>query len=97
MAVKNMKQLESLLMNKMQKAMAEASEKALEDMREEAEGFYTGEKPTMYERTGALGNTPETTPLSVSGNEISFKAYLNEEQKSNHGRYIESYEGNAGT
>lgn len=81
MAVKNLKQLKSVAMREVRKSMAEASKKALEDMNEEAKGFYTGKQPTMYKRTGALGDTPKTTPLSVSGNEISFKAYLDEEHQ----------------
>lgn len=81
MAAKNMKQIESMLMQEIEKAMNEASKKALEDMKEEVSGFYAGGTPTMYERTGALGDTPRTTSLTVTGNEISFNAYLDENHR----------------
>lgn len=72
-----MKQLNAMLMKEMRKAMKVTSEKVLADMYEETGGFYTnGRKPTMYERTGALGDTPRTTTVSISGNEASFDAYL---------------------
>ena len=31
----------------------------------------------MYVRTGALGDTPTTTAITVSGNAMSFEAFLN--------------------
>ena len=76
MAVKNMKELNKMLMKEMQKAMKVTSEKVLGDMYEETGGFYTQGNPKMYERTGALGDTPKTTAISTEGNEVSFEAYL---------------------
>lgn len=77
MAANNMQQLNAMLMEELRKAMNVTSKKVLADMYEETGGFYTqGKKPTMYERTGALGDTPRTTAVSTSGNEASFEAYL---------------------
>lgn len=76
MAAKNMAELEQMIMKEMKKAMNVASNKALADMHEETGGFYTQGNPSMYERTGALGDTPRTTAVSQSGNSVSFKAYL---------------------
>lgn len=81
MAAKNMKQIESMLMQEIERSMNEASKKALEDMKEEVAGFYAGGTPTMYERTGALGDTPKITKPSASGRTVSFDAYLDENHK----------------
>ena len=71
-----MKELEQMLLKEIRKAMNIASEKVLADMHEETEGFYTEGKPKLYDRTGALGDTPRTTGIHSAGNIISFKAYL---------------------
>lgn len=74
-----MDELERALKREVRKAMSVASEKALSDMYEETGGFYAGGQPKMYVRTGALGDTPRTTPLIVGGDSVSFKAYLDTE------------------
>ena len=76
MTAKNMKELEQMLLKEMRKAMNVASERMLADMYDETGGFYTQGNPKMYQRTGALGDTPKTTTVSSSGNVVSFKAYL---------------------
>lgn len=76
MTAKNMKELEQMLLKEMRKAMNVASERMLADMYDETGGFYTQGNPKMYQRTGALGDTPKTTAVSSSGNVVSFKAYL---------------------
>lgn len=81
MAAKNMKQIETMLRKEVRKSMECVSQKALEDMYEETGNFYTGKEPILYERTGALGDTPRTTTLTISGNEISFNAYLDENHR----------------
>lgn len=78
MTAKNMKQLEAMLMKQLKKAMGVASKKALTDLYEETGSFYTEGNPKMYERTGALMNTPRTTPLSCGSKSVSFNAYLDE-------------------
>ena len=77
MTAKNMAELNKMLMRKLEKAMTVVSEKALESMYEETGRFYTeGETPSMYERTGALGDTPRVTGISSTNKDVSFKAYL---------------------
>lgn len=76
MTAKNMKELEQMLLKEMRKAMNVASERMLADMYDETGGFYTQGNPKMYQRTGALGDTPKTTAVSSSGNVVSFKVYL---------------------
>ena len=74
--VKNMKELRSAVMKEIEKAMYIVSEIALADMQEETYDFYTGGEPVRYQRTGALGDTPKTTPQTVSDKTVSFDAYL---------------------
>ena len=76
MTAKNMNQLNSMLIKHLCKAMNLASQEILADMYEETGKFYTQGKPKLYERTGALGDTPKTTTPTVSGNSVSFEAYL---------------------
>lgn len=76
MTANNMRELEQMLLKEAQKAMVIASDKISEDMYDETGKFYTKGKPKMYQRTGALGDTPRTTVISTLGNEISFDAYL---------------------
>lgn len=79
-SARNAKQLNALIMKDLKKAAHIASEKMLADMYEETGDFYTGGEPVMYQRTGALGDTPCTTSVAVSsspyGGSVSFKAYL---------------------
>ena len=75
---RNIAELQTAIMKEIQKAMLVSEKKALADMYEETGGFYTGGEPKMYQRTGALGDTPKTTAQTVSGNEVSFEAYLDQ-------------------
>lgn len=78
MIATSMAQLEQQLSNQMRKAMTVANVKAEADLFEETAKFYTGGTPVMYQRTGQLGSTPMTTPVTGGGKQYSFKAYLNE-------------------
>ena len=78
-SARNMKELENMLKKEMRKAMTVTASKVEADMYEETAGFYTAKKkPKMYERTGALGDTPKTTAIKSSGNTMSFEAYLDD-------------------
>ena len=86
MTANNIGELKAILLKEADKAMRVASEKALADMHEETGKFYTGKKPEMYVRTGALGDTPKTTAnkKTITGRnsiEVSFDAYLDEKHK----------------
>lgn len=71
-----MAELEAMLRKRMVKAMDIVNGKSLIDMQEETFGFYAKGNPEQYQRTGALGGTPNTTALSVGGDSASFDAYL---------------------
>ena len=58
--------------------MKEAQTKMLKKTKEETQGYYSQGNPTIYERTGALGNSPQTTALQGSGDFLSFEVYLDE-------------------
>lgn len=60
----------------MRKAMTVASAKAEADMYHNTGDFYVGTNPKIYERTGALGDTPRVTAITKSGDQFSFEAYL---------------------
>ena len=79
-SARNAKQLNAMIMKDLKKAAQVASEKMLADMYEETGDFYAGGEPVMYQRTGALGDTPKTTAVSsvssADGGTVSFKAYL---------------------
>ena len=74
--VKNMRELERELKQRLRKAMQVTAKKVEADMYEEMGGFYTGGNPKIYERTGALGDTPRTSALTSSGLQMEFEAYL---------------------
>ena len=76
MVANNMKQLEQMILREMRTAMNVASKKMLADMYDETEGFYTGKEPVMYERTGALGDSPRVTAPTSGVNSVEFDAYL---------------------
>ena len=81
---RNMKQLNDMLMRSLKNAMKATSKKAEADMYDATGWFYGGGdpryEPTVYERTGALGDTPRVTENNVNqyanGGEVSFTAYL---------------------
>ena len=84
MTANSMEELRALMLKEADKAMRVASEKVLADMYEETGKFYTGKKPKVYKRTGALGDTPRTTAntkvrKSRDLAEVSFDAYLDTE------------------
>ena len=78
MNIKNSAELKKALMREARKAMTVVSKKAMADMQEETAGFYAGTNPKVYERTGALMDTPSTTPVSSHGDELEFDAYLDD-------------------
>lgn len=74
---RNINELNRMLHKELRKAMTVTAKKVLADMYKETGDFYTGGEPDMYIRTGALGDTPTTTAISVNGNEMTFEAFLN--------------------
>ena len=78
MTVTSTEQLEAALRSKMKSAMEAARSKVEAQAEGNAWEFYTEGDPVRYERTGALGNTPETTGVQNSGNNVSFEVRLND-------------------
>lgn len=66
--------------------MNDVSKKGLQTAKENVQGFYTG-APVMYQRTGALGESPETTGVSSSGSTISTEILLNDTYSYNTGTW----------
>lgn len=73
---RNMKELERMIMKEAEKALRATSNRVLADMQEETSGYYTEKPPKIYERTGALGDTPRTTPITRERLSAFFDAYL---------------------
>lgn len=80
-AARNMEELKRAIMKEAEKALRATSERALADMQEETSGYYTEKPPRQYERTGALGDTPRTTPITREGSTAFFDAYLDLEHR----------------
>ncbi|WP_373219168.1 hypothetical protein [Ruminococcus sp. 5_1_39BFAA] len=88
--VKSMAQLKSLLQRQMVKAMQEVQKEAYKRTKDDVQDFYSGGSPVVYQRTGALGNTPQFTPLKSSGNSASFSIYLDQSHNYSTGRDLVS-------
>ena len=74
--ISSLGELEKALQAEMRKALSVVQARVEGDMYEETGDYYGGGNPVMYQRTGALGDTPRTTAVSASGNTASFEAYL---------------------
>lgn len=72
----NSAELERMIVQEMQKAMQATQTKIKADMLKETQAFYSQGNPSLYERTGQLGNSPRTTGISSGGTSVSFEAYL---------------------
>lgn len=77
MVATSLAQLEQMLRAKMRTAMQLASDNIDSNIKENLSSFYSSGNPRMYRRTGNLRDSAERTPLSDSGNTISFEAKLN--------------------
>jgi len=74
----SMAELEKMIKDEIKSAMQSISRESLEIMKQETAGFYAGGYPTMYIRTGALGETPKVEPIKDNGNTIEFEAKLDD-------------------
>lgn len=82
---KSTEELARQIIAEMQKAVEETKSKSKEHMEEGTEYFYSRGPGDTYVRTGALGNTPKTTPVVTSANDVSFDAYLDKSHVYNSG------------
>lgn len=69
-------ELEQMIVQEMQKAMQATQTKIKADMLRETQAFYSQGSPSIYDRTGQLGNSPRTTGITSGGTSVSFEAYL---------------------
>lgn len=83
-------QLKSVLNRQMQRAMREIQKEAYRKTRDDVKEFYSSGSPLIYERTGALGETPQTTPMQSSGSKASFTIYLDQSHNYSTGRDLTS-------
>lgn len=88
--IKSIEQLNALLKRQMVKAMKEVQKEAYKKTKDDVQDFYSSGSPVVYERTGALGNTPQFTPLRTSGNSASFSIYLDQSHQYSTGRDLVS-------
>lgn len=88
--IKNMMQLKKMLQKQMKNAMRDAQKQMYKKTQDEVQSFYSQGSPEVYERTGALGNTPQTTPLQETGNSASFDIYLDKSHIYGTGRDLQS-------
>lgn len=70
-------ELESALQKEMHNAMEEIVQKGYLKACENAVDFYSEGNPTVYNRTGTYGDTPDTDGVEGSGNNLSAKIYMN--------------------
>lgn len=70
-------ELERELQKEMLGAMRETENKGYLKACENAVDFYTEGNPRVYNRTGTYGDAPDTTGVEGSGNNLSFKIYMN--------------------
>lgn len=87
MVATNMKQLENMLKKHTRKALTVASSRIEADMYDATGWFYTKGKPKKYKRTGALGDTPRITAISVKGDTLTFNAYLDQTHQYTTGKW----------
>lgn len=74
----SMAELEQLIMNEMQRAMSVVYSKSEQDTKNEVQSFYSQGSPTIYKRTGKLGNSVKTHGVSKRGKSIDFYVWLDQ-------------------
>lgn len=87
MTISNKSQLEKALMKAIEAGMSDASNKIHDAAYEELYDFYSSPDPKMYQRTGALLNSPNKTALSRSGDSVSFEVLLDDNYSYSTGTY----------
>ena len=77
MTFKNEAQLKKFLVEKCVKAVADTEKKVHEELAGNLNQFYTEFKPDVYERTGALFGSLESTGAMQTGNGAIAEVYFN--------------------
>lgn len=76
----NWNALKKAMQEEMRKAMVEAEAKSYLDALHNASDYYSegGDELVMYERTGQYGNSPRTTDVQGSGDNLNYEIYLDQ-------------------
>lgn len=74
----NWNALKKAIQEEMRKAMVEAESKSYLDALNNASDYYSEGNPVMYERTGQYGNSPCTTDVQGSGDNLDYEIYLDQ-------------------
>lgn len=74
----NMVAIKRAIQKEAKAAMRDAQKKMWKKTRQELESFYNQGSPTIYERTGTLGNSPQITSLQDSGDSLEYEIYLDQ-------------------
>ena len=78
MTANSMAELEQMILDKMNLAMATVNAKAEAATKEEVLSFYGQGHPKKYIRTGKLGRSPRINPVSEGGKQVSFDVWLDQ-------------------
>lgn len=85
---KSLGALQSMLVNKMARAMSVSEKKMEKDMIKETDGvFPRGGTPKIYERTGNYESSPKTDGVTKSGNSVHTTARLDDSNPYSTGSY----------
>lgn len=87
MTISNKSQLEKALIKAVEAGMTEASNKIQDAAYEELYDFYSSPDPKVYQRTGALLQSPNKTEVSRSGDSVSFEVFLDDNYAYSTGTY----------
>lgn len=76
--VSNFLEVKSLIEKDVRAGMNAARDEVKVTLEDNAMGYYDIGNPVMYQRTGTLLESPNTTPVSGGGNHFEFKAEMEE-------------------
>lgn len=74
--VSNFLEVKSLIEKDVRAGMNAARDEVKVTLEDNAMGYYDIGNPVMYQRTGTLLESPNTTPVSSGGNHFEFKAEM---------------------
>lgn len=77
-AIGNFEDIKKLIQQDMRKAMEASRNEVEKELEENVLGYYDYGEPVLYQRTGTLLESPETSQVSGGGNHLEFKAEMNE-------------------
>lgn len=85
--ISSIEELENLIRQDIMKAMNQSKNEVERKLQENVADYYSVGKPNFYKRTKTLLTSPKTTPVSDSGKEFEFIAYMDESISYSTGTY----------